>query len=296
MIEEISMLEGSYIDTNHPYESVVAMSVHKQDNPVWLKQSVESILEQSATNFLFLIVIDGPIVPSALNYLMKKSESELNVCLFQSKENRGLSFAMNFLIEFVLQNLPSVCFFFRMDADDISAIDRLQTQLDFMTQNNDISVVGSALEEVNEDGIIVGKRQLPRQHSAIYSVMVRRCAINHPTVCIRRRVFEAGFRYNVQLLNTQDYFLWIDIMAAGHKFANIPLSLLKFRRVNDFYKRRGIKKSINEFKARWYAMNQLNQMTMKNVSYAFLVIFLRLMPSKVLKLAYKIDRYFMSRK
>jgi len=281
------------VQTKH--ESVVAMSVYKEDNRYWLQQSVDSILNQSEKNFLFLVVMDGPVCSQTYNYLSKTQQETNKLLLFKTTENRGLSSAMNFLIDYTVENLPDVKFFFRMDADDISEENRISEQVDFLNENEDISIVGSALEEVNEKGDVVGRRHLPQKHELIEKLMPRRCAINHPTVCIRMEVFRKGFRYNGELLNTQDYFLWIDLCADGFKFANLKLSLLKFRRVNDFYKRRGLGKSINEFRARLHAMRQLNKFNLKNILYAILVIIARIMPAKLLKLAYKFDRYLMNR-
>lgn len=271
------------------------MSVYQSDNFPWLEQSVGSILNQSEKDLLFMIVIDGPVCSQTLNYLTRINADTDNIMLFQSSENAGLGAAMNFLIDFILLNFTQVKYFFRMDADDISDKSRVRSQIKFLESNRDVSIVGSALEEINESGKVVGQRQLPTKHELIEKLMPRRCAINHPTVCVRMSVFEQGFRYNNYLQNTQDYFLWVDLCAAGFKFANIKTSLLKFRRVNNFYKRRGLDKSINEFKARWHAMRRLDKMTIKNIAYAVLVIFARMMPSNVLKLAYKFDRYLMNR-
>jgi hypothetical protein len=182
-----------------------------------------------------------------------------------------------------------------MDADDISEPNRLSTQVQFMNQHEDVAVLGSSLVEINEKGRVVGQRLLPLEHEQIRRVFPRRCALNHPTVAVRMSVFAQGYRYRVDLMNTQDYFLWIELCSKGFKFANLPDTLLKFRRVNDFYKRRGLNKSLNEFKARFYAMKALGSMTPLNVIYAFAVILLRVMPAKLIKLAYKIDRYFLNR-
>lgn len=271
------------------------MSVYSEDNQQWLKQSVESILNQNKNDFLFLIVIDGPVSSSTKNYLVSMQQENKNLILFQSQTNLGLSSAMNFIIDYVIEDLPDVKYFFRMDADDVSEENRVYEQVEFLKTNAEISIVGSALEEINEQGVVVGRRHLPRTHELIVDIMPRRCAINHPTVCIKMNVFKQGFRYDSQLRNTQDYFLWIDLCAAGFKFANLKSSLLQFRRVNDFYKRRGLNKSINEFRARWHAMRRLNRTTFKNILYAFLVILARLMPSRLLKLAYRFDRYLMNR-
>jgi hypothetical protein len=72
--------------------------------------------------------------------------------------------------------------------------------------------------------------------------------------------------------------------------------LLKFRRVNDFYKRRGISKSLNEFRARFYAMKVLKKYSFGNIVYAFAVLGLRVMPGRVIKIAYKLDRYLLNKR
>jgi hypothetical protein len=71
--------------------------------------------------------------------------------------------------------------------------------------------------------------------------------------------------------------------------------LLRFRRVNDFYKRRGLIKSLNEFRARFRAMRWLKRLTPYNLLYACMVLGLRMMPSWVVKMAYKLDRHLLEK-
>ncbi|MBT0585058.1 glycosyltransferase [Alteromonas sp. SM 2104] len=271
------------------------MAVYSGDRLAWMTHAVESILAQTYNDFLYAIVIDGDIAPEMRTYLERKEEQNRNLMLFKSTQNIGLSRCMNYVIDYVIAYSPTTRFFFRMDADDISDCDRLRQQVEFLNDNPDVSVLGSSLVEINEKGNIVGKRLLPLHHDQILEVLPRRCALNHPTVAVRFSVFSQGFRYRSELRNTQDYFLWIELCAKGFKFANLPNALLQFRRVNDFYKRRGLSKSVHEFKARFYAMSALDDLTLFNVLYAFSVILLRAMPAKVIKLAYKVDRYFLNR-
>ena len=227
--------------------------------------------------------------------LHKTAENNNNILLVQTDTNVGLSACMNFVIDYTVTNMPQVKFFFRMDADDISLESRFLKQIQFLEKHQEIHMLGTSLVEVNEKGKLVGKRLLPQTHREIVSMLPKRCAINHPTVCIRMSAFEHGFRYREELRNTQDYFLWIDFCEGGLKLANLPETLLKFRRVNDFYKRRGFSKSLNEYKARFYAMKHLNAYSVGNLIYANGVIVLRLMPAKLIKLAYKLDRYLLNK-
>ena len=282
-------------DLSRHVESVVAMAVYAGDRLDWTARAVDSILAQDYDDFLFVVVVDGDIDQQMLSYLEQTAENTQNVVLIRGEQNVGLSQCMNYVIGYTLDNFPGAQYFFRMDADDISEPERLSRQVAFLRQHEDVSVLGSSLVEINEKGKVVGQRLLPLDHDQIKKVFPRRCALNHPTVAVKMSVFEQGFRYRPDLMNTQDYFLWIELCSKGFKFANLPDTLLKFRRVNDFYKRRGLNKSLNEFKARFYAMKALKSRTPLNVVYAFAVIVLRLMPAKLIKLAYKIDRYFLNR-
>lgn len=279
-----------------PIDSVVGMGVYIDDHLNWVKQSIESVLCQSYQGFLLVIVLDGEVKKDVFSYLKQLSTTRNNILLIDSSVNVGLSSCMNYVIDWTLNNMPSAEFFFRMDADDISLSDRFEKQIKFLKTHQKTQVLGTSLIEINENGKKVGKRKLPKKHGDIFRILPKRCAINHPTVVVRMEVFQQGYRYREDLQNTQDYFLWAELCAAGYKFANLPEPLLEFRRVNDFYKRRGLSKSINEFKARFYAMKVLKRYSIGNIVYAFAVLFLRLMPSKIVKLAYKIDRYLLNKR
>ena len=291
MINQFSILHNE--NKKKHVESIVAMAVYQADNAKWLEESIESITSQSYTDFLFIIVIDGPVPGSITQVLNTATMSDNRIVLAQNSHNMGLASSMNSAIDFGLAFEPS--FFVRMDADDISEQHRLLRQITYLKKHSNISVLGSALTEINESGKKVGARVMPASHKQITRILPRRCSLNHPTVIIRYNVFLDGHRYNGDLLNTQDYFFWITLASQGYIFRNLKDRLLKFRRVNNFYKRRGLSKSLNEFKARIYAITKLKQYSPYNFFYACGVLSLRLMPGKVVKLAYKLDRHLLER-
>jgi glycosyltransferase involved in cell wall biosynthesis len=277
-------------------DAVVAMAVYSGDKLAWVEEAVYSLVCQTYEHHISIIVIDGDISDDMLTYLLNISRLVDNVLLVRGSFNKGLSACMNFAVDWTLATVKTAKYFFRMDADDISDPKRLEQQIAFLQKHPKISILGSGLFEVNEQGKKVGQRKLPKKHNEIIRFLPKRAAINHPTVAIRINVFEQGFRYREDLMNTQDYFFWADLAAAGFKFANLSEKLLKFRRVNNFYKRRGLGKSLNEFKARFYTMKVLHKYSLGNILYAFAVLALRLMPSRVVKVAYKVDRYLLSKK
>lgn len=279
-----------------PFEAVVGMAVYREDRVEWVKQAINSILNQTYQSFIYVIVIDGEINEDIYTYLCDVCRQNKKMILARNRSNSGLSVCMNFIVDWTLSEYSDSKYFFRMDADDISDLNRFEQQIAFLEQHPQISILGSGLIEINEQGEKVGERNLPHKHSEIVRILPKRCSINHPTVVIRLAVFEKGFRYRENLMNTQDYFFWADLAAAGFKFANLSDKLLNFRRVNDFYKRRGLSKSVNEFKARFYTMKVLHKYSLDNIVYVFSVLALRLMPARIVKIAYKIDRYFLNKR
>ncbi|MCZ8531441.1 glycosyltransferase [Alteromonas sp. PRIM-21] len=291
MINQFSVIHNE--NKKKHVESIVAMAVYQADNARWLREAIESITGQTYTDFLFIIVIDGPVPEPITQVLQEAAKNDDRIILAQNSQNIGLASSMNSAIDFGLQFDPS--YFVRMDADDISEEYRLLRQITYLNRHSNISVLGSALTEINESGKKVGARVMPASHKQITRILPRRCSLNHPTVVIRYSVFHDGHRYNGDLLNTQDYFFWVSLASQGYIFRNLKDRLLKFRRVNNFYKRRGLSKSLNEFKARIFAITKLRQFSPYNFFYACGVLSLRLMPGKVVKLAYKLDRHLLER-
>lgn len=282
------------INKHITYQSLVAMAVYSGDRLDWIEAAVFSVLSQSYEDFAFAIVIDGKVEEEIRTYLMTIEVSDSRVFVFSFDDNKGLSLRMRQLTEIL--PLIKADYFFRMDADDVCHRSRMEKQVQFLLSHPEVDVVGSSLIEIDEMGHKVGKRIVSENHSVLLKALSRRCPLNHPTVCIKATSLEKKGNYRKDLKNTQDYYLWIEMAKNGAKFANIREPLLYFRRAQGFYKRRGKEKSINELKARFTAMKELNQWSLVNLCYAIGVFVLRMMPASVIKLAYKLDRaYFHKR-
>lgn len=267
--------------------SVVAMSVYKNDSFAALKAAIESVIGQSEPLCRFCIVIDGEVSNETVEY-MDSIRSHFS-CILINEVNKGLAFSMNRVIEHVIEEgWNDIKYFFRMDADDVSVPGRFEKQIAYMEEHH-LDVVGSNCIEINAEGEKIGVRCMPERHKDIISIMPRRCVINHPTVLIRFELFRAGFRYNPELMNTQDYYLWADLLAAGYRFGNIQEPLLYFRRDADFISRRGRKKAFNDLRARFNMMRKLNKYSVGNVLYALSFFCARMMPESILRFLYKLN-------
>ncbi|MBW5826399.1 glycosyltransferase [Yersinia kristensenii] len=263
----------------------VIMSVYDGDDILHIEESINSILSQSYGNLSLFIYIDGVRNEKILSLVKRKTNDNVNVYSFSSDENNGLSYALNFLIDKV-KKLDEYKYIARMDADDISEVDRISEQVSFLKSNLEISILGTNCVEINEFGKEIYKKIMPETHDELMSFIFKRSPLIHPTVMFRCDIID-DIRYDATLKNTQDYYLWVDLISKGYKFHNLQKYLLRFRVANNFYTRRGTDKVWNEMNSRLYAINMLKGRKVVNYIYIFLLFFLRVSPECIKKFVYR---------
>jgi hypothetical protein len=213
----------------------VIMSVYQNDQLRFLKESVQSILNQSLTKFDFYIVFDGPVSADIDTYISSINDERIK--LYRREKNEGLAIALNYLLEIVLNN-PEYNLIARMDADDISLPERLEKQYKFLSENPGIGCVGCWFREIDEEGRHLANRELPIDHEALKKRYLTRSPFAHPSVVYRRQLIEKSGFYPTNTVLMEDNVLWGKALLQGFQFANIPEYLFEFRISKGFYKRR----------------------------------------------------------
>ena len=91
----------------------VVMSIYKE--PVeWMRQSIDSILNQTFTDFEFVIVNDNPIRSENRDILDEYSKKDFRIIVLSNDENIGLTKSLNKGLR-----ISKGKYIARMDADDI---------------------------------------------------------------------------------------------------------------------------------------------------------------------------------
>ena len=223
----------------------VIMSVYQNDKFKFIKESVQSILDQTFAQFHYYIIFDGSVAEDIDFYITGLKDDRIK--LFRLEKNGGLATALNFLLKILLMN-PEYEIIARMDADDVSHALRFEKQRTFLIENKDIACVGCWYEEIDESGNHLTNRKLPIDHEALKKRYYTRTPFAHPSVMYRRQLIEKAGFYPIDTILMEDKGLWGKALKAGLKFANIPEYLLKFRIDKGFYKRR------SGLKYGWYYM------------------------------------------
>lgn len=264
---------------------VVIMSVYRSDNVSDLKVAVDSILSQSFPCDLF-IYRDGLVSDEMDNLLSSLSMDNCNLTYIKNKYNKGLSIALNNLVDLVI-NTNKYDYIARMDSDDISRPERIEKQVEFFNSHADVDVCGTSCREFG-GSFALEEKHLPKTHEELLNFSITRCPFIHPSVMFRSSVFINGMRYPTDTKLTEDMALWFELLKHNYRFANLNEILLDYRITeNTINRRKGLAKAFFEIKIRLYYMVILKQMSMKN---AFLIcsrIIFHLMPATLVKYAYK---------
>ena len=201
----------------------------------FLKEAIDSILEQTYEEFEFLIIDDGS-TDSSLNII--ESYNDDRIKLISNTENLGIIKSLNKGIE-----MASGKYIVRMDADDISENNRLEIQINFMENNNDVAVAGSnGVIFLSEKPMIKKATDFPKKYSEIKCTLLFESPIMHPSVIIRKNVLlENNYRYKDEHKATEDYGLWMEI-AKDYKVVNISKTLLKHRIISSSLTNQALKR------------------------------------------------------
>ena len=189
-----------------------------------LNASIDSILNQSYSDFEFIIVLDNPENREIKNLLETKSLKDPRVQIIINEENIGLARSLNRAI-----SLSKGVYIARMDADDISLPDRFKKQVNFLENNKEYSVVATNRVDIDEKGV-----ELNTNHIVINNMKVMKKIfkysniITHPSVMFRKEMISELKGY--QLFDAaQDYDLWLRALKKDYKIYILPTVLIKYR-------------------------------------------------------------------
>lgn len=213
------------VTQNVPSVSVV-MSTYNE-TPSQLKESIESILDQSFKNFEFIIVNDNPLNKELYETLLYYKTKDNRIVIIENEENIGLSCSLN---KAIYESRTD--YIMRMDADDISIKNRMEYQYRYMKTHPKVAMMAGSKEDIDENSEKIPGRELPRVNSRnIKRILKYGNPIVHPSVMIRKKVLEQlqGYR---DIKGGEDYDLWLRMVTSGYEIAVLydqPVLLYRIR-------------------------------------------------------------------
>lgn len=211
----------------------VLMSVYKKEKPEFLKESINSILNQTRKTNDFCLVCDGPLTEALYKIVNDYTASYPDIFhVVYLDKNLGLGKALNIGIRECRNSVIA-----RMDSDDIAFADRCERQLKFIQKGYDV-ISGTVIEFEDDITNQISQRKLPENDEQIKKFARKRNPFNHPCVMYKKEAVEAAGGY-LHCLWFEDYYLWARMIMKGAKCYNLQSPILYMRAGDDMYQRRG---------------------------------------------------------
>jgi len=209
------------------------LSIYGKNTTKELNRCFESVKNQKHIPNEIIFIIDGPIEESILIDIEKWSEI-LPIKSFRLNENMGLAYALNYGMKLTTND-----WVFRMDIDDVCAKDRFLKQIEIISLNPDIDILGGNVLFFESFPDFSPGRTVPSSYNAIRRFMKFRNPVNHPSVFFnRKKILDIGGYPDARL--GQDYLLWINAIINGLKIQNTKEVLVYMQVDKNSYSRRGL--------------------------------------------------------
>ena len=200
----------------------VIMSTYKEDERL-LRESIESILNQTYRDFEYIIILDYPDNDVHKSVIEEYAFKDNRIHFYINEKNMGLTDSLN-------RGL-SLChgeYIARMDADDISLPNRLERQMKYLEKNH-YDLIGGITEMINENGsLLYSIKSVPTDPKKINKALRYSQCIAHPTWLGKKEVFEknAGYRH---MPLCEDYDFTLRAVLNGFVISNLNEAVLKYR-------------------------------------------------------------------
>jgi glycosyltransferase involved in cell wall biosynthesis len=185
-----------------------------------IKETIESVLNQSFTDLELIIINDGS-QDSTLEVITQISDSRIKVFSFPNaggnvSRNRGLHLAVGEFVSF-------------LDADDLWTPDKLQSQLNALQENVTAKVAYSWTDYIDENGefILSGKRVNVNEN--VYENLLLNNFLengSNPLICRKALITLGGF--DESLSAAQDWDMWLRL-ASKFNFICVPSVQILYR-------------------------------------------------------------------
>lgn len=229
-----------------PFISVI-LPVYNAEH--FVMQAIESILNQTYSDFELILVNDGSIDKSKEIIL---SFHDSRIIYLENENNCGLIYSLNSGIHHSKGKYIA-----RMDADDISVPDRFYKQVVYLESHPNCAVVGSAYLPIDIRNLPLMKPiTRPLFSTTNEWFMIIGCPVAHPSVMYRTDIAKRVGGYNSYFVHAEDYEFWTRMIQYG-QIVSIPDVLLWYRgdnqnRISEKYSIEQTNKT-NEIRCKYYS-------------------------------------------
>jgi glycosyltransferase involved in cell wall biosynthesis len=184
----------------------------------FLAETIDSVLNQTYTDFDFLIINDASTDKSE-EIILSYTDSRIQYLL--NERNLGSIGSPQKGMDIIQTEYIA-----RIDQDDIWLPTKLEKQIQLMDANPLIGICGTSIELFGDRS---GFKIFPMTHEHLKVGLLFFCCMSHPSVVFRKSfLMETGITYNEAYNLADDYKMWIDCIDLTRIY-NIPEPLVRYR-------------------------------------------------------------------
>lgn len=194
---------------------------------IYLKDSIDSILNQTYSDFDFYIYDD---CSTDETQELINSYTDNRIFYIKNNKNLGIAVTLNLGLEKLLTCYEYIA---RMDADDWAFPEKLQKQMEFLEQNELVVLLGTQgfwLKNICENKLSGWKYPVRDNYLKLY--LLFGASFGHSSIVLRSDFFRTNnLKYDENIKTCEDWDLWIKTSKKG-EIANLPDFLIKYRIVS----------------------------------------------------------------
>ena len=184
----------------------------------YLRETMDSVLAQTYSDFVFLIINDGS-TDQTEQIILSYQDARILYC--KNDKNLGLVATLNKGIDLVHTEYLA-----RMDADDLWHPSKLEKQIQLLDSRPDVGLCGTSIRKF---GAFEGDFIFPVDNEGLKVGFLFYCCMSHPSVVFRMSFLkESGLRYKADYFPAEDYKMWTDCLDKTQIY-NIPEVLVYYR-------------------------------------------------------------------
>lgn len=203
--------------TTQPLISVLMPAYNSE---LYIAEAIESILNQSYQNIELIIFDDGSTDGTRK---VIQSFNDPRIVKMLSDQNYGVVRARNDMIDKATGEYIAL-----MDADDIADPSRLEKQLHSL-QAGECDLSGSAQWVLDQATGKLKKSKDKFTDPDLRALLSVYCGLCNSAMMGKAAIFK-HFKYDTTILTSEDYYLWVQMAAAGYRFLNLQERLITYRR------------------------------------------------------------------
>ena len=200
----------------------VLMSVFNSED--YLSEAIDSILNQTLSDFEFIIIDDGS-KDNSINIIEKYAAGDLRILLVKNPVNIGLASSLN---KGIL--LAQGMYIARQDADDVSALNRLELQTTYAISHPGLDIIGSNCFVIDISGETVYEARVYSKDNKFFDKLLNKQAIfPHGSAFMKREMLIKYGMYDSRFYYVQDGELWLRALSYNANIYVMDESLYYYR-------------------------------------------------------------------